>query len=380
MTSNVSLQNCEPISPRGVSLKVSVGEALDRLSILNIKRERITDVSKLETINEEIEMLRDVFPHSMMREFNELTNVNATLWNVEDLLRIKENKKEFDNAFTMLARSVYKMNDKRFIIKNKINDKFERTFTEQKQHPETKEKQKIAIFPHLGLGDLLCILGGIRVFCDKYEVFLFTKISNSTKMEFFLRDVPDFHVIPFDEYNYDGGSNIVIKTITDLGIPQIMLLGQHKTGEHILSPDFPSVFYKDLGLPRGVGIDLFFYVRDLHEENKTYEQVVKKLGTEQYVVVHDSPGRLDIDEENLPKGVAVFYIGREEGNDVDICYSHKLLERAQEVHCVDSSFMWFVGLSKLKTKKVFHIRSRNGTSDTLRYYFGEREASTWNIV
>ena len=110
-----------------ISVSVSVGEAMDKLTILHIKSERIDDAQKLKNIHKEIAALT---PACTRPEFNtpevqslvaELKSVNETLWDIEDDIRDKEFQKAFDDEFIALARSVYVTNDKRAELKKQIN-------------------------------------------------------------------------------------------------------------------------------------------------------------------------------------------------------------------------------------------------------------------
>ena len=105
---------------------VSNGELLDKYSILLIKKDNIEDKEKIEKVNNEIKCLIN-YVNKLKEEFNidnlfnSLLDVNKKLWNIEDNIRMKEKKKEFDNEFIQLARSVYFTNDERARIKNEIN-------------------------------------------------------------------------------------------------------------------------------------------------------------------------------------------------------------------------------------------------------------------
>ena len=106
---------------------ISNGELLDKYSILLIKKENIKNQEKIEKINNEISCLIN-HVNNLKEKFNidnlftSLLNVNKKLWNIEDNIRIKEKKQEFDNEFIQLARSVYFTNDERARIKNEINN------------------------------------------------------------------------------------------------------------------------------------------------------------------------------------------------------------------------------------------------------------------
>lgn len=109
---------CIPISP---------GELLDKITILEIKTEQISDSEKLHNVKTELDMLGRVWDQSSMdsdavRTLKQsLKTTNMDLWTIEDRIRIKEARKEFDQEFVELARSVYVQNDKRAATKKEIN-------------------------------------------------------------------------------------------------------------------------------------------------------------------------------------------------------------------------------------------------------------------
>jgi hypothetical protein len=122
-----------------ITIPVSVGELIDKLTILKIKTEKITDKEKLKHIVTEYDALeqkaKDLLTHeSISLIFAELEIVNKKLWVVEDLIRKKEKNNEFDQEFVELARSVYITNDMRFELKNKINELTNSQIKEQKSY------------------------------------------------------------------------------------------------------------------------------------------------------------------------------------------------------------------------------------------------------
>ena len=106
-----------------VYVPVSVGELFDKYTILQIKELKITDQLKLESVIKEIDFLKPFINEYKvdLEIVSELSEVNLLLWNIEDKIREKERRKEFDEEFIQLARNVYITNDKRSQIKNKIN-------------------------------------------------------------------------------------------------------------------------------------------------------------------------------------------------------------------------------------------------------------------
>ncbi len=126
-----------------VNVPVSVGELLDKLSIVEIKIKNISDSQKLEYLNKEFNLLKekaDDVKSINTQKYNEfyssLLKTNSKLWEIEDDIRDLENLKKFDEAFVSLARSVYITNDERFEIKTKINNFFGSSIVEQKELKE----------------------------------------------------------------------------------------------------------------------------------------------------------------------------------------------------------------------------------------------------
>tara|TARA_R110000787_G_scaffold269492_2_gene376301 strand:- start:689 stop:1063 length:375 start_codon:yes stop_codon:yes gene_type:complete len=120
-----------------MNIEVSVGEVLDKISILEIKRKKIKDITKLKNINKEFIALSESFPNFKDQEdYNNLLEINNTLWDIEDKLRIKESKQSFDTEFIRLARDVYFTNDIRSEIKKGINIKLGSNLVEEKSYVE----------------------------------------------------------------------------------------------------------------------------------------------------------------------------------------------------------------------------------------------------
>jgi hypothetical protein len=120
-----------------MEIEVSIGEIVDKLSILRIKKNNITDEEKLVNINKEYDYLYyKVFQELKIEssDFYEMIMVNEILWNVEDSIRNKERNKEFDQDFIEMARSVYITNDRRAEIKKDINKKYNSDFVEEKSY------------------------------------------------------------------------------------------------------------------------------------------------------------------------------------------------------------------------------------------------------
>lgn len=117
-------------------LQISIGELLDKISILEIKSSKIYDRKKLSHVNHELAILRQESSSIQGSEewISKLKLVNMKLWDVEDSLRRKEGEQSFDSEFIELARSVYFLNDERFNVKNDINLSYDSDIKEQKSY------------------------------------------------------------------------------------------------------------------------------------------------------------------------------------------------------------------------------------------------------
>lgn len=106
---------------------VSPGEVLDKITILEIKAINISDIKKLNNVKTELKILLKTWDEHVQNSTEilelklQLKKVNQDLWNIEDNIRIKESKREFDDEFIQIARSVYVENDKRAAIKKAVN-------------------------------------------------------------------------------------------------------------------------------------------------------------------------------------------------------------------------------------------------------------------
>ncbi len=120
-------------------IEVSIGEIVDKLSILQIKLENITDKDKLVNIKKEFDYLYNiVFKDLKMQldDYQRLLNINKQLWDIEDDIRDEERAKRFEDKFIELARAVYVTNDERSRIKKDINIKYGSDFVEEKSYQD----------------------------------------------------------------------------------------------------------------------------------------------------------------------------------------------------------------------------------------------------
>ena len=120
--------------------EISAGELIDKITILEIKKTKISDEGKLKEVNKEFNSLNETMnkvlkDNSKISKFkDELKSINLKLWDIEDGKRLAEKNKDFGTKFVELARNVYKYNDERAKIKLKINETLNSNIKEIKSH------------------------------------------------------------------------------------------------------------------------------------------------------------------------------------------------------------------------------------------------------
>jgi hypothetical protein len=127
-------------------IPISWGELIDKITILEIKQTHIKSPTALTNINKELGYLNDILQNNtgvseLIKDFNQLLlDVNKRLWQVEDDIRDKELKQEFDSSFIELARRVYVLNDERAKLKRSINRALDSELVEEKSYKESTLK------------------------------------------------------------------------------------------------------------------------------------------------------------------------------------------------------------------------------------------------
>lgn len=125
-----------------ITVEVSIGEFLDKLTILQIKSQRIKDQEKLKNINNELKIIERAWANSpfadtdIAAKLSRLKAINEALWDIENRIRIKEAQQKFDDEFIKLARSVYLNNDERAEVKRQLNLKLGSDLVEEKSYAD----------------------------------------------------------------------------------------------------------------------------------------------------------------------------------------------------------------------------------------------------
>tara|TARA_Y100001938_G_C7954058_1_gene360783 strand:- start:225 stop:611 length:387 start_codon:yes stop_codon:yes gene_type:complete len=121
-----------------MKVEVAIGEIFDKITILDIKLERIPDETRLSYVRGEKEILENALVSEGVKIdpdlYDELRDINMKIWDTEAGFREKEMKQEFDDEFVQFARLNAKYNDERFVVKNRINEHYDSTVREQKAY------------------------------------------------------------------------------------------------------------------------------------------------------------------------------------------------------------------------------------------------------
>ena len=123
-----------------IQIPISVGELIDKITILEIKIEKVNNQIKKINIKKELTELTKIFNDLKITEldplYRQLKIINKKLWDIEDEIRVHEKNNNFNDEFIELARSVYVTNDERFEIKSKINNLYDSDIVEEKLYEE----------------------------------------------------------------------------------------------------------------------------------------------------------------------------------------------------------------------------------------------------
>ena len=127
-----------------MKIDISIGELVDKVTILSIKLEKFKDEVKKANVQKEYDMLsipmNEIGINTDSNEFKDLRVINLKLWHIEDDIRIEESKSDFGEKFIELARSVYFINDDRAAVKKEINLKYNSELIEEKEYVDYKAK------------------------------------------------------------------------------------------------------------------------------------------------------------------------------------------------------------------------------------------------
>jgi hypothetical protein len=326
-----------------ITLPVSLGEALDKLTILDIKMQKILDDRRTD-VKKEYDVLLEalkVYVEKYSYHYRILREINLALWEIQDRFHGKDTTAE---QGAQMCREILLENDRRFRVKAKINTLSESVLREQKGYA----KKRAFIYTHLGLGDMYWMNGAIRYLATAYdEVHVVCKkkyeknaaamyADDPTIKLYLINDDPDLHPWQIRKYYFIQ---------QDFTVYSCGMFAQ-KPDRAIY--DLPNSFYDDIAVPREIR-KTYFHVPRTAEAKKLADSF-----TEPYIIVHQqsSVQRLEIVKKLRDAGETRLILDLNENQyspDSDkyalaqlvvnapvLDYSY-LLERAAELHMIESS-------------------------------------------
>ena len=280
-------------------IESSIGEVIDKLTILDIKCERIQD-SRVEDCKKE----RDILLQSLQDKWDDvlqfyrkmLKYINIQIWDDQEICRVEKD----DIKYGILAKKIIQDNDARFRVKRKINEYCTSSLREQKSYT----KQSCILLTHLGLGDQINMIGAVRYFSCYYDEVLLPVVDHSLKkIQSFYEDDPNIKCISVP--NNEGGKMITkmkqdYKSKPNFTIIETGCYKEDSKPSAIYTKHVPMGFYDDCGLSFSIFRD-FFFLKDQSNHSLTSE--IQSKGYK-VVIVHKDASNQSIKElENLTKSL-----------------------------------------------------------------------------
>lgn len=354
-----------------IELPVSFGEALDKLSILEIKLEKIKDDRRkdvqveYDTIKSKLEHL---FTDDAKYHYSILKAVNLSIWDMQDIFRDSTDEKEKN----MLCIKIIEDNDRRFRIKSKLNNIFNSHLKEQKGY----KKRKAIFIGHQGFGDHINCMPIVRYLSTFYdEVKIACLPSQETNIKLLYKD--DSSIIPHSNIIHDISGNITYIS-KDFGVDDNYdkyVCGLLSSNNKINLSYLPFCFYNDLKLPYSIFWD-YFHVPTLSESKELYNKV-KDIP---YIFTHNESSmgtifkyqlverKLDINHndilfinpnKNIYKPDHKFFELAEQFVNKPIVYYKDTLINAYKIIVSDSSFFCLALNLELKSDECYYIARRD---------------------
>lgn len=352
-----------------ITLPVSLGEALDKLTILDIKLQKIKNVERRNDVQKEYNTLYvnlkeylDKFPY----HYRILKDINLSIWETQDIFHGKDTTPE---QGAKLCQTILKDNDRRFRVKAKINTIANSELREQKGY----DVKKALIYTHLGLGDMFWMNGAVRYLSTIYdEVHVICKERNmKNALEMYaddqsisliiIQDDSDLHPWPLTKMKFEEQGYTVYGC------------GFFTNKDKIAIYNLPNSFYDDLDIPIEIRQSYFYIPRTQASEN-LFTTVKSFLNDRPYIVIHQQSSNetipiyehlrakqpniliLDLNYNHYPKEHPDYQVAESVVNKPLLDYSY-LIENAEELHFIESSIYCLAShldLSRVKQKVCYN--------------------------
>jgi hypothetical protein len=344
--------------PADIVLPVSLGEALDKLTILDIKMRKIDDERAADVKAEYMVLLERLQEYVTRYEYHYriLKVVNEAIWDIQERFHGAGTSAE---EGAVLCRNILLENDRRFRVKAKINTLANSVLREQKGYA----KKKALVYSHLGLGDMFWMNGAVRYLATAYdEVLVVCKNRNAKNTLAMYADDPSIKLLLIDDdnemYPWPQKSNY----FSEQGYRV------YSCGQHALRPDraiynLPNSFYDDMAIPPEVRTQYFHVPR-----SDKAAALRARFGSMPYIVVHEesSVQKLPIAEQLLKGGETRlildlnknpytsthgWWAAAEKVAGLPVLEYTDLIEGAEEIHMIESSIYCLATHLDLSTVK-----------------------------
>ena len=344
-----------------ISLPVSLGEALDKLTILDIKLRKIQDNRRADVQKEydTLDAILKPYRTTYAYYYKLLREINLEIWELQDTFHGKNTSLE---EGAVICKKILEENDRRFRVKSKLNHAASSTLKEQKGYA----KRQAFFYGHLGLGDMFWMNGAVRYLATAFdEVVVVCKERNLANGIAMYADDPTIHPFPLKDEISDRPFFTWRHFVEKDGIT-VFTCGQHTSTPQVY--EFPHSFYDDLKLSRDIRTR-YFHVPTVAEATVLYDKV-KHM---KYAVIHEQSSvktlqicdavnkekptllLLDINRNHYAPdhnyySLAEIVVGK------PILHYKILLENAEEIHLLESSLYCFAShldLSKVKVRYCY---------------------------
>jgi hypothetical protein len=376
-----------------IQLPVSIGEALDKLSILDIKLRHISDNRKND-VQHEYDLLykhlkQYIEPHKFY--YQKMIETNELIWNDQDILRDNRETPLSNEEYTTLCKRILDTNDMRFRIKNKINNLVNSNIREQKGYAVKKG----LFVGHMGLGDVINLISAIRYYSIVYdELYIIVKEQYKSNIYAFIGNDPSIHYLDASYIHPNGFESQLsyesIKEFAKINNCTPLICGQYLTNSHSFN-EVPYNFYRDLGLPDNY-YQKYFYLPTYREQQELLDMILTQ--TKRIVFTHLTASNLsikyskDFDPDvfycnpcvsNYKPGERFYELSQKMLNHPIIAYT-KIIEAAEEIYVIDSVFACLsaqLNTAKAGTNKYMFVRTiifNFNNKPQISYTFGK---DTW---
>jgi hypothetical protein len=353
---------------------ISLGELVDKYTILEIKEKKITDSEKLALIRQEKELLEphiQTFHHKHYQRF--LMEINERIWELSDETR--------ESPTLEKCVELFKHNDRRFRVKNKINQSS--LLKEQKSY----SSKKVLFCGHTETGDTLINIGIVRYLSTLYgEVIVPVKDVNLQMAKTLYEDDPSIKPISINEvlngnyfqyFDFEHNRKLAEQIkLSGMDVISVFYLG--------VQPPIPfqnSHFYDQFYIDAGIDPKLRFIYTHIPRNLQIEEEVRKNfVGDKKYIFQHN---RIGDPRRTLKSDYYIFNVNECGGSNTPLLHFCKMIEDAEEVYMDNSSFFclaMYLDLSRVKRLVVYARMCRNDSSGLCDMAEYAHPSQKWEVV